>query len=117
LNKMAARLGLFFLCILSAFFLITFLSGLFLSLIVHAQPRQQNDLIFNPSGVPSVSFSQPRFADLDADGDLDLITGATPTCISSRMWAISPGRSRCKTSFVKTRSVTESWTLVKGRDS
>jgi len=38
-----------------------------------AQPWQQNDLIFNPSGIPSVSFSQPRLADLDADGDLDLI--------------------------------------------
>ena len=41
-----------------------------------AQPWQQNDLIFNPSGIPSVSFSQPRFADLDADGDLDLILGS-----------------------------------------
>jgi len=52
-----------------------------LSLIVcpsaaSAQPWQQNDLIFNPSGIPSVSFSQPRFADLDADGDLDLILGS-----------------------------------------
>ncbi|MCK4271464.1 VCBS repeat-containing protein, partial [bacterium] len=41
-----------------------------------AQPWQQNDLIFNPSGVPSVSFSQPRFGDLDADGDHDLILGS-----------------------------------------
>jgi hypothetical protein len=41
-----------------------------------AQPWQQNDLVFNPSGIPSVSFSQPRFADLDGDGDLDLILGS-----------------------------------------
>jgi len=41
-----------------------------------AQTWQQNDLIFNPSGIPSVSFSQPRFADLDSDGDLDLILGS-----------------------------------------
>ena len=41
-----------------------------------AQPWQQDDQIFNPSGIPSVSFSQPRLADLDADGDLDLILGS-----------------------------------------
>lgn len=50
------------------FFLLTFLS-------VSAQPWQQNDLIFNPSGIPSLSFSQPRFSDLDADHDYDLILG------------------------------------------
>ena len=33
--------------------------------------------MFNPSGVPSLTFSQPRFADLDADGDMDLILGST----------------------------------------
>jgi hypothetical protein len=32
--------------------------------------------MFNPSGVPSLSFSQPRFADMDADGDLDMILGS-----------------------------------------
>jgi hypothetical protein len=42
---------------------------------VQTQPWQQNDLIFNPSGIPSLSFSQPRFADLDADGDYDMILG------------------------------------------
>lgn len=36
---------------------------------------KENPLIFNPSGVPSLTFSQPRFADLDGDGDLDLILG------------------------------------------
>jgi hypothetical protein len=40
-----------------------------------AQPWQQQSGIFNPSGVPSLPFSQPRFADLDADGDLDLLIG------------------------------------------
>ncbi len=43
--------------------------------LLRAQNWQQNDLIFNPSGIPSPSFSQPRFADLDADGDFDLILG------------------------------------------
>ena len=49
----------------------------FLSIISagYSQPWQQNDLIFNPSGIPSLSFSQPRFADIDADGDYDLILG------------------------------------------
>lgn len=41
-----------------------------------AQSWQQNDLIFNPSGIPSLPFSQPRFADLDNDGDFDLILGS-----------------------------------------
>jgi hypothetical protein len=41
----------------------------------YGQNWQQNDLIFNPSGIPSLRFSQPRFADLDADGDYDLILG------------------------------------------
>jgi hypothetical protein len=43
---------------------------------VQAQPWQQNDAVFNPSGVPSLSFSQPRLADLDDDGDFDLILGS-----------------------------------------
>ncbi|MCD6337285.1 MAG: T9SS type A sorting domain-containing protein [Candidatus Marinimicrobia bacterium] len=36
-----------------------------------------NPGMFNPSGVPSLPFSQPRFADMDADGDLDMILGST----------------------------------------
>ena len=56
------------------------LAGIFFCFLLTAdscaQYWQQNDLIFNPSGIPSVSFSQPRFADLDADGDLDLILGS-----------------------------------------
>lgn len=44
---------------------------------LNAQPWQPNSAIFNPSGVPSLPFSQPRFADLDGDGDLDLIIGST----------------------------------------
>lgn len=42
-----------------------------------AQPWVQNNAIFNPSGVPSLPFSQPRFADLDADGDQDMVIGST----------------------------------------
>ena len=43
--------------------------------MLFAQPWLQNDGIFNSSGVPSVSFSQPRFADLDGDSDQDMILG------------------------------------------
>jgi len=43
----------------------------------HAQDWEQDDQVFNPSGVPSLFFSQPRFADLDNDGDLDLILGSS----------------------------------------
>lgn len=48
---------------------------LFMGLISKAQPWIQNDDLFNPSGIPSLPFSQPRFADLDADGDMDMILG------------------------------------------
>jgi len=65
---MNPRLCLFLLEVLSGFSLLA--SG------TYAQPWQQNDLIFNPSGIPSLPFSQPRFADLDADGDFDLILGS-----------------------------------------
>lgn len=41
-----------------------------------AQPWVQNDEIFNPSGIPSLPFSQPRFADLDNDSDMDMILGS-----------------------------------------
>lgn len=44
---------------------------------VAAQFWMQNDAIFNPSGIPSLPFSQPRFADLDADGDFDMMLGST----------------------------------------
>lgn len=42
-----------------------------------AQSWEEISSIFNPSGVPSLSFSQPRFYDLDSDGDFDLILGNT----------------------------------------
>jgi hypothetical protein len=42
-----------------------------------AQNWRQNDQVFNPSGIPSLLFSQPRFADLDGDGDLDMMLGST----------------------------------------
>lgn len=47
-----------------------------LQLTSHGQAWQENFLIFNPSGVPSLPFSQPRFADLDNDGDMDMILGS-----------------------------------------
>jgi len=40
------------------------------------QDWQQDDGIFNPSGIPSLQFSQPRLADLDDDDDFDLILGS-----------------------------------------
>ncbi len=42
-----------------------------------AQPWEQDNSVFNPSGVPSLSFSQPRFADLDGDLDYDFLMGNT----------------------------------------
>lgn len=44
-------------------------------LVSRAQPWIQNDDIFNPSGIPSLPFSQTRFADLDSDGDMDMVLG------------------------------------------
>ncbi len=49
---------------------------LLFSVTCQAQMWQQNDNIFNPSGIPSLPFSQPRFADLDNDGDADMILGS-----------------------------------------
>ncbi|NOZ75426.1 MAG: VCBS repeat-containing protein, partial [FCB group bacterium] len=46
---------------------------------VMAQNWIQNDAMFNSSGVPSVTFSSPRFADLDLDGDMDLILTGSNT--------------------------------------
>lgn len=40
-----------------------------------AYPWVQDDSVFNPSGIPSLSFSQPRFADVDGDGVLDFWLG------------------------------------------
>ncbi len=53
-----------------------FIIILFITNLGYAQIWQQNDVIFNPSGIPSLPFSQPRFADLDNDGDQDLILGS-----------------------------------------
>ncbi|MCD6337035.1 MAG: T9SS type A sorting domain-containing protein [Candidatus Marinimicrobia bacterium] len=49
---------------------------LFTSLLT-ASDWKLNPGTFNPSGVPSMTFSQPRFADMDADGDMDMILGST----------------------------------------
>ncbi len=50
---------------------------LLLSTMLWSQPWIANDELFNPSGVPSVTFSAPHFADLDNDSDLDLILGGS----------------------------------------
>ncbi len=49
---------------------------LFLAATAGAQDWQPNDGVFNPSGIPSLTFSQPRLADLDGDDDLDLVLGS-----------------------------------------
>ncbi len=41
--------------------------------IANAQNWYQNDGVYNTSGVPSLTFSAPRFADLDNDNDFDLV--------------------------------------------
>jgi hypothetical protein len=43
--------------------------------MLSAQPWQADNSVFNPSGIPSLTFSQPRFADLDGDGDYDFLLG------------------------------------------
>ncbi|MDZ4183240.1 MAG: VCBS repeat-containing protein, partial [Candidatus Cloacimonadaceae bacterium] len=44
-----------------------------------SQPWEADNSIFNPSGIPSLTFSQPRFADIDGDGDQDFLLGNTNT--------------------------------------
>lgn len=50
---------------------------LLLGSLALAQPWQTDNSVFNPSGIPSLTFSQPRFADLDADGDQDFMLGSS----------------------------------------
>lgn len=49
----------------------------FVVTIALASDWKLNPVMFNTSGVPSLTFSQPRFADMDADGDMDLILGSS----------------------------------------
>jgi len=60
-------------------FLRLLLSGLGLIHLAVSQNWIQNDALFNSSGVPSVTFSSPSFADLDQDGDWDLILAGSNT--------------------------------------
>ena len=57
--------------------LLSFVLFLYFPQIIQAQPWEEDNHIFNPTGIPSLSFSQPRFYDLDNDGDLDMILGST----------------------------------------
>ena len=59
----------------SKFISVIMITLLFTTLLV-ASDWKLNPGMFNPSGVPSLTFSQPRFADLDADGDQDMILGS-----------------------------------------
>ncbi|MEA2077381.1 MAG: T9SS type A sorting domain-containing protein [Candidatus Marinimicrobia bacterium] len=58
-------------------FFFVILITLIISSLLSASDWKLNPGMFNPSGVPSLTFSQPRFADMDADGDLDMILGST----------------------------------------
>ncbi|MCX8011333.1 MAG: VCBS repeat-containing protein [Ignavibacteria bacterium] len=44
---------------------------------VRAQIFEKVDSVFNPFGVPALSFSSPLFCDLDKDGDYDFILGSS----------------------------------------
>ncbi len=50
---------------------------LLLPLILNAQKWQKIDSVFSPSGVTVSTFSCPEFADLNNDGQLDLLLGNT----------------------------------------
>lgn len=56
--------------------IITLLALLSIQLLF-SQPWQMDNTVFNPSGIPSLTFSQPRFADLDGDGDKDFMLGSS----------------------------------------
>jgi len=60
---------------------------------ISAQPWEMDNTVFNPSGIPSLTFSQPRFADIDGDGDQDFFLGninRSPIFIENAGTASSP---------------------------
>jgi len=69
---------------------------LIISICLWAQPFELDNNVFNPSGVPSFSFSQPRFMDIDGDGDYDFWLGNTnraPLYIQNNGSATNPAFS------------------------
>lgn len=70
-----------------------FSAMLFLAFCLNAQPWEMDNSVFNPSGVPSLTFSQPRFINLDGDGDFDFWLGNTnrpPLYIQNNGTATNP---------------------------
>ena len=53
------------------------ISILMLATVLMAQPWTMDNSIFNPTGIPSLTFSQVRFNDVDGDGDYDFWLGNT----------------------------------------
>ena len=65
----------------------------FLAFCLNAQPWEMDNSVFNPSGVPSLTFSQPRFINLDNDSDYDFWLGNTnrpPLYIQNNGTATNP---------------------------
>ena len=50
---------------------------IFISTFLNAQNWQRIDSVFSPSGVIVGTFTCPSFADLNSDGELDLLLGNT----------------------------------------